>query len=291
MHARLLAFLAVAALAAPGAAEAATRSWTIHYDAADGSRRGATVLVPASYGPGRNPAIPLVISPHGRGADGTANAKRWGDLPGLGGFAVVNPDGLGPTSYGAPAQIDDLARMPEIVAGALPWLRIDRKRIYAVGSSMGGQETLLLVARQPSLLAGAVAMDAVVDLAERHAVPELRQLLQIAVGGTPADNPAAYAERSPLSLAAAIAASRVPLQVWWSDDDQIIRTQSADSRELLARLAGACVVGYAGTWAHSSDMKAGTLLPAALRELGLLPQAGPPPAAAFPAPAGCAARH
>jgi pimeloyl-ACP methyl ester carboxylesterase len=289
MHARLLTLVAVAALAGPGAAQAATRSWTIHYDATDGSRRSATVLAPASQS---SEPIPLVISPHGRGATGAANAKRWGGLPGVGGFAVVSPDGLGPTSYGAPAQIDDLARMPDRVSRALPWLQIDRKRIYAVGSSMGGQETLLLVARYPSLLAGAVAMDAVVDLARRYAAaPALRSALEAAVGGTPADASTAYAARSPLSLAAAIAASGVPLQVWWSDDDQIIRTQSADSRELLVRLAGACVVGYAGTWAHSSDMKARTMLPAALAGLGLLKRPAAAPAASFPAPAGCGPRE
>jgi pimeloyl-ACP methyl ester carboxylesterase len=64
--------------------------------------------------------------------------------------------------------------MPEFATKALPWLRIDRSRIYALGSSMGGQETLLLVARHPELLAGAAAMDSVTDLALRY-----RQLLDL----------------------------------------------------------------------------------------------------------------
>src|SRR5712691_473107 len=182
----LVPLVAVLLRAGPAAGRAATRAWTVHYTAADGSRRGATVLLPARYGPGHDPAIPLVISPHGRGASGIANAKRWGDLPGRGGFAVVNPDGLGPYSYGAPGQIDDLALMPELVTRALPWLRVDRRRLYAVGSSMGAQETLLLVARYPQLLAGAVAMDAVVDLARRYdEAPELRAVLARVLGGTP----------------------------------------------------------------------------------------------------------
>jgi pimeloyl-ACP methyl ester carboxylesterase len=49
--------------------------------------------------------------------------------------------------------------MPKLVRGQLPWLRILRHRIYAFGGSMGGQETLLLVARHPRLLAGAAAFD------------------------------------------------------------------------------------------------------------------------------------
>ena len=64
--------------------------------------------------------------------------------------------------------------MPELATAALPWLHLDTSRIYALGSSMGGQETLLLVARHPRLLAGAAALDSVTDLARRH-----RQLPQL----------------------------------------------------------------------------------------------------------------
>jgi dienelactone hydrolase len=292
MSRRLIPLVVALLLAGPAAAHAATRALTVHYTAADGSRRGAIVLLPAGYGPGHNPAIPLVISPHGRGAGGVANAKRWGDLPGRGGFAVVNPDGLGPYSYGASGQIDDLARMPELVTRALPWLHVDRSRIYALGSSMGGQETLLLVARHPQLLAGAVAMDSVLDLARRYdEAPDLRTVLTAAFGGSPVDAPDAYASRSPLNLADAIAQSGVPIQIWWSAADRIIPSQNEVSRALLARLAGACVAGFEGDWAHSSDMKAETQLPVALAALGLLPTrlpAGRPALrATFPAPARC----
>jgi poly(3-hydroxybutyrate) depolymerase len=293
MSRRFLPIVAALLLAGPAAAHAATRTWTVHYTAADGSRRGATVLLPAGYGPARHPAIPLVISPHGRGASGIANAKRWGDLPGRGGFAVVNPDGLGKYSFGAPGQIDDLARMPELITRALPWLRIDRRRIYAVGSSMGGQETLLLVARHPGLLAGAIAIDAVVDLARRYdEAPELQSVVRRAVGGTPTDSPAAYDACSPLRLAADIARSGVALQVWWSGEDQVIASQDEVSRALLAALEGACVSGFEGAWAHSADMQADTMLPTALARLGLLPTrllaVRRALRAFFPAPAGCA---
>src|SRR5215211_1166525 len=124
-----------------------TRTWIVRYRAHTGRARDAYLLLPRWYGPRRNPPIALVISPHGRGADGHANSRLWGDLPALGGFAVVNPDGEGRAlntySWGAPGQIDDLARMPNALRRALPWLRIDRSRIYAFGGSMGGQETLL----------------------------------------------------------------------------------------------------------------------------------------------------
>ena len=82
---------------------------------------------------------------------GSQNVRLWGDLPARGRFAVVNPEGygrrLGRFSWGYPGQIEDLAHMPQVLAEAVPGLRIDRRRVYAMGTSMGGQETLLLLAR------------------------------------------------------------------------------------------------------------------------------------------------
>ena len=85
----------------------------IHYRAHNGKRRSAYVVLPAWYGRRKHPRLPLVISPHGRGITGRANARLWGALPARGGFAVVSPDGqgrvLGLQSWGAVGQIDDLA--------------------------------------------------------------------------------------------------------------------------------------------------------------------------------------
>src|SRR5262249_19221096 len=106
-------------------------------------------------------------------------------------FALVCPDGLARArsaatdpedvppnpslfTYGNEGQIRDLARMPHIVDATLPWLELDRSRIYVMGSSMGGPETLLLAARFPKglvggfgRLAGAAAFDAPCDLARQ----------------------------------------------------------------------------------------------------------------------------
>ena len=79
------------------------RIWKIAYRAHNGDRRNAFVMLPRSYRPGHAPPIPLVISPHGRGVTGRGNLKLWGQLPAVGGFAVVSPDGQGrllPTTRG-----------------------------------------------------------------------------------------------------------------------------------------------------------------------------------------------
>ena len=137
-----------------------------------GRERAASIVLPAWYGPDNNPVLPVVISPHGRAGTGHSNAKYFGNMPAFGRFALISPDGMGRRlknfSYGAPGQIDDLAKMPDFATRALPWLRLDRTRVYAIGSSMGGQETLLLVARHPGLLAGAAALDSVTDLTRRY---------------------------------------------------------------------------------------------------------------------------
>ena len=148
------------------------RVMRISYRAHDGFSRRAYLILPAWYGPSNHPAIPLVISPHGRGVGAWENIRRWRDLPARGGFAVINPEGQGRKltlfSWGDPGEIRDLARMPQIAEHAVPWLRIDRRRVYAFGGSMGGQETLLLLARFPRLLAGAAAFDAPTNMAARY---------------------------------------------------------------------------------------------------------------------------
>jgi pimeloyl-ACP methyl ester carboxylesterase len=275
------------------------RTVEIPYPSHTGIVRRATVVLPAWYGPGNNPPLPVVVSPHGRGATGRSNAAFFGRLPALGRFAVISPDGMGDRlrnfSYGAPGHIDDLARMPEHALSALPWLRLDTSRVYALGSSMGGQETLLLVARHPGLLAGAAALDSVTDLARRHrqlpGLPcssgclarwgepygtVLQSTLEREVGGSPDELARAYAERSGLSQARAIASSGVPLQLWWSTEDRIVSDQEHQSQALFdaLRRADACapVSAYIGDWAHSKEMRASALLPIVLAGFDLLPR-------------------
>jgi acetyl esterase/lipase len=277
--------------AAPASAGSGSlvRLWTIHYLANDGVRRPAYVVLPRWYGPHRDPPLPLVISPHGRGVDARANARLWGDLPAQGPFAVVNPDGQGRRlelySWGFEGQIDDLARMPRILHETMPWLKIDPHRIYAVGGSMGGQEVLLLVAKDPHLLAGAAAFDSPTDMALRYEdfpeIPDglgLQMLAGQEFGGTPATDPTAYAKRSPLDYAHAIAFSGVPLQIWWSVSDQIVVDQAANSGALYDRIKAlnpsAPVTAVVGSWMHSAEMTPTTRLPRALEGLGLLPATG-----------------
>jgi poly(3-hydroxybutyrate) depolymerase len=273
------------------------REIQVPYTAWNGDRRTALLVLPGWYSARVDPLIPLVISPHGRGGTARGNAKLWGDLPAFGPFAVVNPQGQGRRlvsySWGWRGQISDLARMPQILKRALPWLRIAPHQTYAVGSSMGGQETLLLDALHPRLLAGAVALDSATNMAARfRAFARLRNghgLQEKAIeeiGGTPRSAPAAYEARSPLTYARILATDRVPLYIWWSRRDTVVVDQQMESgllyREIKRINPNAPVFQYVGSWAHSAEMSPLSQLPLALVELRLLSIQSPSAASAGP---------
>jgi poly(3-hydroxybutyrate) depolymerase len=262
------AVIAVALASAGGAGaqirlagENGVRIWPIHYRAHDGLMRKAYLVLPRWYGPHDDPPIPLVISPHGRGVPAIDNVRVWGNLPWYGHFAVINPEGQGRRltlyAWGDPGDIRDLAGMPGAIKEALPWVKIDPRRIYAFGGSMGGQETLLLVAHDPGLLAGAAAFDAPTNMAARYFAfsslrfgPELQERARLEFGGTPLSDPRAYRIRSPLDWAKRIAFSGVPLQIWWSTKDRIVTNQAHESgalyRDILRLNPGAPVVEVIG---------------------------------------------
>jgi poly(3-hydroxybutyrate) depolymerase len=265
----------------------AVRHWGFRYRAHNGVPRHGVVVAPARYGPDTPPSLPLplVISPHGRGVRAITNARLWRDLAAQGDFAVVCPGGMGRRlplhSWGWRGQIDDLARMPSILRAKRPWLRVDPERIYAVGGSMGGHESLLLVGRHPRLLAGAVAFDSVTDFTLRYhqfaRSPKgamLQALARIEVGGTPRTNRGAYVLRSPQHWIRQIAESGVPLQMWWSDADEIVVDQTTQSARFFEDLQALGPAGRlekrTGSWSHTAESYTRLQLPGAVVWLGLV---------------------
>lgn len=266
---------------------AETRIRLVRYRAWNGTARRALVLLPKDVGPKHAPPLPLVVSPHGRGVRPRANAALWGDLPGRGRFAVICPEGQGRRlklySWGWRRQIDDLIRMPTIIRETLPWFRLAPHSTFVIGGSMGGQETLLVVARRPRWLRAAAAFDSATDLVRRYhdfgALSNgatLRRLASTEIGGTPRTNPRGWGLRSPLAWARRIAFANVPLQLWWSTADQIVVDQRHQSEALYRRIVAlnpeAEVTRVRGHWRHTAEFRATTQLPRALRSLGLLPE-------------------
>jgi hypothetical protein len=106
--------------------------------------------------------------------------------------------------------------------------------------------------------------------------PAKQKLARKEIGGTPETAAAAYAERSPISYAAKIAASCVPLQIWWSRTDATVLDPEQQSgrmyRALATRRPQASVDEYVGRWKHMDAMRVETDLPKMLAGLGLLPE-------------------
>jgi poly(3-hydroxybutyrate) depolymerase len=282
-----VATIAAVAVVAVPAAHAAVRTLTFMYRSSAGVPATAYLVLPSWYGPARHPAVPFVISPHGRGVSGKYNLRFWGAIAARGPFIVVSPDGHGRKlpfySWGWRGQIDDLARMPELARAAFPWLRIAPNRVYAIGDSMGAQEVLLLAARHDLRLAGVAAFDPVSDMSARYRAwsvtageQQLPALARIEFGGTPDGDPGAFAARSPIDYVGAIARSRIPIQLWWSRRDAVITDQGIQSDRFYLRLLalGARVRRVVGDWAHGHAMHPQTQLPAALACFGLIPSRG-----------------
>jgi pimeloyl-ACP methyl ester carboxylesterase len=152
---------------------------------------------------------------------------------------------------------------------------------------MGGQETLLLAATHPHLLAGAAAFDPATDMrlryfdfAKLHDGALLQRLAREEIGGTPWQDPGAYARRSPDHYVRRLAYSGVPLQIYWSTHDRVIVDQVSEAGALADRILQlnphAPLAEFTGAWSHTADMQADRRLPRALARFGLLPWADVP---------------
>ena len=102
----------------------------------------------------------------------------------------------------------------------------------------------------------------------------LQRLARVEVGGTPATHGAAYRERSPARWLDEIASSGVPLQMWWSDADEIVTGQRNQSGKFFADLrergTAARLERVRGSWSHTATSYRTLQLPGAARWLGLL---------------------
>jgi poly(3-hydroxybutyrate) depolymerase len=290
---------ATTVVAVPSSAATPDLIYRFSYRTHDGDLSYALLLLPAWYGPARHPAIPLVICPHGRNTTPETAAKRWYNLPTEDGFAVVLPAGQGRVlklySWGYPGQIADLARMPALAEQAVPFFHYQAHHVYAVGASMGAQEVLLLLAKHPQLLAGAIAFDPALNLANRYyQFPKLRggsklqAYARLEVGGAPGQDPAAYRLRSPSSYIHQIANSDVPLELWWSTKDQVILDQASQAgrfyQQLLRANSAAPISSHIGEWRHTAEDSAFAVLPSALRQISVTTPSPPTHQIAAPGP-------
>ncbi len=229
--------------------------------------RYATVVLPLDYAPGNNEALPCIVQPHGREATPLGPASRWRNLPTTERFMVVCPDSAGRrdlyNSWAVAGQLQDIAEIVGVVESSIPWVHVDHQRLYLVGISMGGQETLCTIARYPDLFAAGLCVDGNANLAARYRelarvdMADTRPLMRREVGGTPAKVPWLYQRRSSIPFAGTLATCGVPIGIWWSVDDTIGYNQAATQTGRLFTLIkslrpDAPVEQVIGTGAHGT---------------------------------------
>lgn len=133
------------------------------------------------------------------------------------------------------AGTEQIADMNFLIDGLSEHLyQVDKRRVYACGLSMGGQEALVLAGKHPDRLTAVFVFNPIVDLAAWYEelanseVPEIREYDTAArianeVGGLPEEVPEAYAERSATNFATGL--SKVPTIIYWSEQDLIVPRQ------------------------------------------------------------------
>jgi hypothetical protein len=166
--------------------------------------------------------------------------------------------------WGSPAYDAAVARLPARIEAR----GVKVSKLIVVGVSYSGFANVELVASQPRLRPAALIMiDSYLDLAARFAALPLnhptRTEIVRAVGGTPAQVPAAYAQRSPShhlgTLAADLAAGMRFVDVWSVGPAEVREfrgatcSEDASARWLsqLATIAGHPVAGYVTELPHA----------------------------------------
>jgi dipeptidyl aminopeptidase/acylaminoacyl peptidase len=150
------------------------------------------------------------------------------------GYVVIAPEYRGSIGYGEKlydaidyggSEVDDVASAVTALTSRVDI--VDPKRVGIIGWSHGGMITLLSIFRNPATFAAAVAIVPVANLFQRLAykgVEEHRALIDPnnRLGGTPAEQPGVYRDRSPLFHVDKL---RIPLRVHIADNDQDVNIE------------------------------------------------------------------
>ena len=239
----------------------------VPYRAWNNQARYATVVLPRDFVPGDTEALPCIVQPRGRGGTPLGPASRWLGLPTTERFIVICPDCSGrrdpANSWAVAGQLQDIAEIVDVVESSLPWVHVDRQRLYLVGVSMGGQEILCTLARYPDRFAAGLCVDGNANLAARYRelpladMADVQPLMRHEVGGTPSRVPWLYTRRSSTPFASTLATCGVPIAIWWSSEDPIgvnqAKTQTGRLYAMIKQLApDAPVEQVIGTGGHGA---------------------------------------
>jgi dipeptidyl aminopeptidase/acylaminoacyl peptidase len=197
----------------------------VQYASVDG------MSIPAYYFAPRDTSVrrPAIIMVHG-GVHGDFDLVHVPQVRALvrRGYVVIAPEYRGSTGYGKAhfdaidyggKEVDDAVAAVRYLADSVP--NADTSLLGVMGWSHGGFISFHAVVRHPELFKVAIAHVPVADLPSRirsHS-PSYQQIFadQPGFGGTLAENPGPYVERSPIAQARRL---RTPLLVHTADNDE-----------------------------------------------------------------------
>lgn len=192
---------------------------SISFLSSDGTPIQAWLSKPATG----SPPYPTILHMHG-GPDAVQaeeflpGAQAWLDN----GFAFLTVNYRGSTTFGKEFKEQIWGRLGSLevedMIAARSWCIdagvSDPKRVFLTGYSYGGYLTLLAMGKAPSLWAGGMALAAISDWRQSHALsnPMLKAWCEALFLGTPQDRPEAYTVASPISYASKYSAPVLIIQ-------------------------------------------------------------------------------
>jgi dipeptidyl aminopeptidase/acylaminoacyl peptidase len=191
----------------------------------DGLRENAILLLPTGNGP-----FPGLVVNHGgmNGVDERVSSRAR--VLCQRGYAVILPSFRGEDSSEGAIDVGDGDVRDALAALAVLTNRddVESERIGMWGNSRGGLTTLL-AAQQTEGLRCAATSAAILSAEDLYQIFASRQDAQLTevlrmMCGTPAENPAEYAHRSPLTCMERL---RCPLLVLHAEDDTVVKVRSA----------------------------------------------------------------
>jgi acetyl esterase/lipase len=197
------------------------------------------------YFPPTGDVHPWIVSVHAGGWDsGGVDAGRWLHRRlARRGWVVAVPNYRLAPDHRWPAQRDDVAAAVHFLKANAAAFGLDTTRWALLGRSSGGQiaERLAYGSHDPSLK-GLIALYAPSDLTYAYTagreddLPRTRPMLRRLIGGSPGENPASFADASPLTF---VTPQAPPTLLIHGPSDPVV--SSAHSRRLALRLAEAHV--------------------------------------------------
>ncbi len=195
--------------------------WLCAYTFAHAETKGASeVKLPSSvddslqwtrfFAPSSDEPVPLVVILHSWSANWKQTLHRpIEDYCMRKGWAYLHPDFRGPNrrpqATGSALVVSDIV---DAVEYACKQTKVDRKRIFLIGTSGGGYTSLVMAGKRPSLWAGVSAWVPISDLRAWHKECRAKGLkyardIELSCGGAPGLSPEVdreYANRSPLTF-------------------------------------------------------------------------------------------